>query len=118
MPYEVGWPPWDGFVDGSAATTTRKPVSRTRLTGLRFHGDTYTWTEGEVHVEEYMRANAAVNVATRMLGMNSGAFTGADVPDETSARDRFAARKLDSRGERSHARRFMISRTRARCVCV
>lgn len=48
---------------------------------LRFHGDTYTWDGGRVGVEDYMRANAAVNVATRMLGLNSGAFTGADVPD-------------------------------------
>ena len=33
-----------------------------------------------------MRANAAVNVATRMLGMNSGAFTGADVADAPALR--------------------------------
>jgi len=52
MPYEVGWPPWDGFVDGPGlAPTTRKPVARTRLQGFRFHGDAYTWTEGVVHVD-------------------------------------------------------------------
>lgn len=68
----MGWPPKDGFVRQLRHVNITRPEPTV-----------VEWDEHyTVDMKDAMRESAYVNVATRMLGMNKFAYTGAARPDD------------------------------------